>query len=43
VYYSQNNIRMTEPKRMRWARPIECMGVMNAYKGLVGKAEHYLG
>jgi hypothetical protein len=29
---------------MSCARSIEWMGVMNAYKGLVGKAEHdYMG
>jgi hypothetical protein len=40
LYSSLNIIRITKPRRMRWAGHITCMGEKrNAYRILVGKSE----
>jgi hypothetical protein len=39
-FYSSRNVRLIDPRRMRWEAHIACMGdIINAYKILVGKRE----
>jgi hypothetical protein len=39
LYSSPNIIRMIKSRRMRWAGHVARMGVMTAYRILVGKPE----
>jgi hypothetical protein len=40
LYISPNTVRVIKSRRMRWARHVVCVELMeNAYKSLVGKPE----